>query len=80
MAGLASHHSAEPDSLVVRMEIEERGWLLADAPETYYVTGYYAPYPIVLARLSRLDRSALHDLLKVSHRLALAKARRRKAP
>ena len=79
MAGLASHPSAEPESLVVRMDIEEREWLLADAPETYYVTDYYRPYPIVLARLSRLDPGALHDLLTVSHRLAVAKARPRKA-
>ena len=80
MAGLASHPSAEPDSLVVRLDIEEREWLLADAPDTYYVTDYYERYPIVLARLSRLDRAALHDLLSVSHRLALAKARRRTVP
>ena len=80
MAGLASHPSAEPDSLVVRVEIEEREWLLADAPETYYVTDYYRPYPIVLARLSRLDAAALHDLLSVSHRLTVAKGRRRTTP
>jgi hypothetical protein len=80
MAGLAGHPSAEPDSLVVRVELEEREWLVADAPDIYYVTEYYQPYPIVLARLSRLDRGALHDLLSVSHRLALAKARRRRVP
>jgi hypothetical protein len=80
MAGLASHPSAEPGSLVVRMEIEDREWLLADAPETYYLTDYYWPYPIVLARLSRLDPAALRDLLNVSHRLTIAKARRRTAP
>ena len=80
MAGLASHPSAEPGSLVVRVDLEEREWLLADAPDTYYVTDYYQPYPIVLARLSRLDRAALHDLLSVSHRLSLSKARRRTSP
>ena len=80
MAGLASHPSAEPGSLVVRMEIEEREWLLADAPETYYVTDYYRPYPIVLARLSQLNQEALRDLLSVSHRLTVAKARRRTGP
>jgi hypothetical protein len=79
MAGLAGHPSAEPDSLVVRCEIEAREWLLADAAEVYYLTDYYEPYPIVLARLSRLDRAALQDLLSVSHRLTVAKARRRTA-
>jgi hypothetical protein len=75
VAGLASHRSAEPETLVVRMEFEEREALLEDAPETYYVTEYYRKYPVVLARLARLDRDALHDLLSVSRRLALMKAR-----
>ena len=73
MAGLASHQSAEPNTLVVRVGLEERDLFLQDAPETYYVTEYYQPYPIVLVRLSRIDRDALHDLLSVSRRLALEK-------
>lgn len=78
MAGIASHPSAEPDSLVVRMELDQRALLLDDAPDTYYITDYYRPYPIVLVRLARVDRAALHDLLSVSRRLALAKAKGRK--
>ena len=78
LAGLATHPSAEPASLVVRVDLDERDLLLEDAPETYYVTDYYRPYPIVLVRLARLNRDALHDLLSVSHRLALAKSRRRR--
>jgi hypothetical protein len=77
MAGLASHRSAEPGTLVVRIGIEEREWLLEDAPDTYYVTDYYRPYPLVLVRLSRVDRDALHDLLSTSWRLATEKSRRR---
>ncbi len=80
LAGLATHPSAEPDSLVVRMEPDERDLLLADAPETYYVTDHYRPYPVVLARLARLDRVALKDLLTVSWRLTLPKSRRRRRP
>ena len=75
MAGLATDRSAEPETLVVRMEPLDREGLLEDAPETYYVTDYYRRYPVVLARLSRLDREALRDLLSVSWRLTLAKAR-----
>ena len=41
MAGLATHPSAEPETLVVRSEVEERRWLLEDAPDTYYLTEYY---------------------------------------
>jgi hypothetical protein len=77
MAGLATHRSAAPETLVVRVSLEEREWLIEDAPETYYVTDYYRSYPIVLVRLSRIGRDALRDLLSVSWRLALAKARKR---
>jgi hypothetical protein len=75
MAGLATHPSAEPETLVVRLALEDRAALLEDAPETYYVTDHYRPYPIVLARLSHLDPDALHDLLSVSWRLTAAKSR-----
>ena len=74
MAGLATHRSAEPATLVVRSGFEEREWLLEDAPDTYYVTDYYRPYPIVLVRLSHVDRDALRDLLSVSYRLTMEKA------
>jgi hypothetical protein len=75
MAGLATHPSAEPGTLVVRVGVEEREWLLEDAPETYYVTDYYRRYPIVLVRLSRIDRDALRDVLSVSRRLTIPKGR-----
>jgi hypothetical protein len=77
MAGLASHPSAEADTLVVRSGYEERDWLIEDAPETYYLTDYYRRYPLVLVRLSRIDRDALRDVLSVSWRLTPAKTRRR---
>jgi hypothetical protein len=77
MAGLATDPSAEPDTLVVRAGYEEREWLLEDAPETYYLTDYYRRYPLVLVRLSRIDRDALRDILSVSWRLTSAKARKR---
>jgi hypothetical protein len=78
MAGLATHPSAEPGSLVVRVNLDERQWLLEDAPETYYLTDYYEKYPLVLVRTSHVDESALRDLLTVSHRLTMAKARPRR--
>ena len=74
MAGLATHRSAQPETIVVRVGFEERAWLLEDAPETYYLTDYYRRYPLVLVRLSRIDRDGLRDLLSGSWRLALAKA------
>ena len=78
MAGLATHRSAEPETLVVRAGFEEREWLIEDAPEAYYLTEYYQRHPVVLVRLSHIDQDALRDLLSVSWRLTLAKARKRK--
>jgi hypothetical protein len=80
MAGLATHPSAEPDTLVVRHGLEERERLLEDAPETYYLTDYYRRYPLILARLSRIEPEALRDLLSVSWRLTVAKIRKRGEP
>ena len=76
MAGIATHPSAEPQTLVVRADVEERELLLAEAPDTYYLTDYYRRYPLVLVRLSRIDPDALRDLLSVSWRLTAEKARK----
>jgi len=75
MAGLATHRSAEPETMVIRIGLEQRDGLLEDAPETYYVTDYYRRHPVVLVRLPRIDRGALRDALSMSRRLALAKSR-----
>jgi hypothetical protein len=73
MAGLAAHPSAEPGTLVVRVRPEERDTFLDEAPGTYYLTDYYEPHPVVLVRLSRIDRGALRDLLGMSWRLTSSK-------
>jgi hypothetical protein len=91
VAGLGTHESvrrrpgavtgqADADTLVVRMDLDERVFLLEDAPDTYYVTDYYRKYPVVLARLSALTRDAVHDLLAGSRTLALEKSSARRHP
>jgi len=77
VAGLAMHRSAEPDTLVVRMTVEDRALFLADAPDIYYVTAYYEPYPVVLVRLARIDRDALGELIAISWRLTSTKTRKK---
>lgn len=77
VAGMATHESAEPDTLVVRADPEERDLLLADAPETYYLTDYYRKYPLVLLRLAKIDSVALREVITISRRLTLPKARPR---
>ena len=73
MAGMATHPSAEPHTLVVRHGLEERDLIIADAPQTYYLTDYYRTYPLLLARLSQLEQDALRELLAVAWRMAKAK-------
>ena len=74
VAGLAGHPSAEPDTLVVRVTDDDRERFLAEAPDAYYVTDYYARHPVVLVRLSRVDHDALRELLSMSWRLTVGKA------
>ena len=61
VACLAIHRSAEPGSLVVRTDFEQRAALLTDDPETYYVTDHYAKHPVVLVRLVRVQHDQLRD-------------------
>jgi hypothetical protein len=55
LACVPKHRSAEPGSLVVRVDLNDRAQLLAEAPDVYYVTDHYVGYPNVLVRLSRVD-------------------------
>jgi hypothetical protein len=41
LACIPSHRSAEPDSLAVRADFDDRAELLAEAPDAYYVTDHY---------------------------------------
>jgi hypothetical protein len=66
LACQATHRSAEPDTLVVRMDIDRRAELIEADPDVYYVTDHYLNYPTVLVRLSRIERDALRDLLGMS--------------
>jgi hypothetical protein len=74
LACVPTHRSAEPNSLVVRMDIDERAELLAAAPDVYYVTEHYAGYPSVLVRLSRVDPDVLRDLLGMAYKFVTRRA------
>jgi hypothetical protein len=69
---LAIHKSAEPGSLVVRTDFDERAALLAEEPETYYLTDHYVNHPVVLVRLSRIRADQLRDLLRSALRFISA--------
>jgi hypothetical protein len=74
---IASHKSAEPNTLVVRMDLASREALLEDDPETYYLKDHYVNYPCVLVRLARVRADALRDLVVSAHRFVSATAPKR---
>ncbi|MGH9648786.1 MAG: MmcQ/YjbR family DNA-binding protein [Bryobacteraceae bacterium] len=73
MACMAINKSAEPGSLGVRMDFDQRAELVATAPDVYYFTDHYANYPMVLVRLSQIHPDALRDLLGAAWRFVTAK-------
>lgn len=76
-ACLAIHKSADPGSLVVRIDFDQRELLMAADPDTYYVTEHYVNYPVVLVRLTRVHHDALKDLLLMAWRSVSTKRKRR---
>ena len=74
---IASHKSAEPNTLVVMMDFADRDALIEDDPDTCYLKEHYVNYPCVLVRLSRVGRDALQDLVVGAHRFVSAQRRRK---
>jgi hypothetical protein len=74
---IASHKSAEPDTLVVMMDVADRDALIEDDPDTYYLKEHYVGYPCVLVRLSRVHPDALRDLVVGAHRYVSARSRKK---
>jgi hypothetical protein len=76
LACVAINKSAEPGSLAVRVDFEQRDALLAEAPETYYITDHYVNYPSVLVRLPRIQAGQLRDLLNASWKFVTSQKKR----
>jgi len=74
LACIPPHRSAEPDSLVVRVDLDDRAELLIAAPDVYYVTDHYAGYTAVLVRLSRVNPGLLRDLLGMAYKFVTTNA------
>ena len=72
IACVAINKDAEPNSLMIRMPIDQRDALIAEAPDVYYLKPHYESYPCVLVRLSKVHRDALRDLLTGAWRQASA--------
>jgi len=79
MAGIATHPSAELNTVVLRIELEDRAGLLEEAPEAYYTTNYYQRFPVVLVRLSAVTPEILRQLLIEAWRTTVRKIQRHKS-
>ncbi len=79
IACIASHKSAEPNTLVVRMGFDQRDAMLAEDPSTFYLTDHYVGYPSILVRLERIKPDALRDLLLAAWRTVAREPPRRPA-
>lgn len=80
LACVPNHKSAEPDSLAVRIDFDQRDGLLADAPDTYYLKPHYVGFECVLVRLKRIHPDALQELLKASWQFVNGRPRNRRVP
>ncbi len=74
LACVPSHRSAEPDSLAVRVDLDDRAELLAADPDVYYVTEHYVGYNAVLVRLSKVNPNVLRDLLGMAYKFVTRKS------
>jgi hypothetical protein len=74
LACVPANPSAEPGSIVVRVDFDDRAELLAAAPDVYYITDHYVGYNAVLVRLSRISPEVLRDLLSMAYKFVTAKA------
>ena len=74
LACVPANKSAEPGSIVVHIDLEQRAELLRQQPAIYYITDHYAPYPTVLVRLSKITRTDLAALLRDACRFVRSSA------
>jgi hypothetical protein len=77
---MATHKSAEPNTLVVRMDFAQRDALIDEDPATYYLKDHYVGYACVLVRLAKVHRDALADLVQTAYRFVSATARPKTRP
>lgn len=74
----ALHRSAEPNSIAVRIDFEQRTELIEGEPNVYYVTEHYVNYPTVLVRLGQVGRNSLRDLMQMAWRFVSSKTKARR--
>jgi hypothetical protein len=61
------------ESLVVKIDPDERTMRMKVDPETFYITDHYLNYPWILVRIASVDPDDLRDLLEDAWRLTAPK-------
>ncbi len=58
------------DKIVLKMPFDRREEMIAEDPETYFITDHYRNYLWVLVSLAQVHADALPDLLNIAYRVA----------
>ena len=74
LACIPANRSAEPNSLAVRVDFDDRAELLAADPDVYYVTDHFVGHGAVLVRLSCVNPEVLRDLLGMAYKFVTRNA------
>lgn len=73
----ATNKAAEPNTLAVMLDFDDRDALIAEEPGTYYLKEHYVSYPCILVRLGKIHPDALRDLLAAGHKFVSTRQRAR---
>jgi hypothetical protein len=63
------------DTLVLRVDIVSRDYMLRDQPDVFFITDHYRDYPTILVRLSKVSMDQLRELLEDGWRLVASPRR-----
>ena|SRR5579863_10551508 len=72
-------HTKEEAMVLAIGSMEMRDMMLEAEPRLFYITDHYKKFPYLLARLSKLDRATLKDLLSARLLQIEAKTKKRRA-
>jgi hypothetical protein len=72
-------HTKEEAMVLAIGSMEMRDVMLEAEPKLFYITDHYRNFPYLLARLSKLDRKTLQDLLNARLLQIQAKAKKKRA-
>lgn len=68
-----TRYRTEDDSIVIKMPMDERDMRIEAAPDIYFLTDHYRPWPTVLVKLKTVSKAELTALLQHAWRNAAPK-------